>query len=68
MEDGLVHTAMSARQIAEAVLILVVVEDGLVQVRVNVESNARTVLILVVVEDGLVHISMKQFMHFINES
>ena len=50
------------------VLILVVVEDGLVQVRVNVESNARTVLILVVVEDGLVHISMKQFMHFINES
>ena len=54
MEDGLVlrHTAMSARQIA--VLILVVMEDGLVHHELVSKNGYDCVLILVVMEDGLV--------------
>ena len=52
------HSAMSARQIA--VLILIVVDNGLVPIDLQLEDEkVSTVLILVVVDNGLVPIDLQ---------
>ena len=58
VEDGLVRTTATHKDLLMCVLILIVVEDGLVRITAALNAlQERGVLILIVVEDGLVQMT-----------